>query len=86
MKIVTYIFDAETVTSLSAKETSNCIIATETITCMIATERPINITVTGSTIWIVAIESHILHKDMSELKSVSYIVPTETVTCRIDYL
>ena len=41
---------------ISAPETYNCIIATETVTCMIATERPPNVTVTESTICIVAIE------------------------------
>ena len=43
-------------TTISAAETYNCIIATETVTCMIATERPPNVTVTESTICIVAIE------------------------------
>ena len=67
-------FDAETVTCISATETSNWIISTETVTCMIATERFTNITVTESTTCIIAIES------------VSYIVPIETATCRIDLI
>ena len=41
---------------------------------MIATERSTNITVIETTTCIIAI------------KSVSFIVPTETATCRIDYI
>ena len=82
IKIVTHIFDAETVTYISAAETSNWIILTETITSMIATERSASITVTESTTCIVVIEPGNLHK--LAIVSDSYIVPTETATCRID--
>ena len=84
IKIVTHIFDAETVTCISAAETSNWINSTETVTCMIATERSTNITVTESITCIVATEPQNLHKLAVERGS--YIVPTETATCRIDYI
>ena len=84
IKIVTHIFDAETVTCISTAETSNWIISTETITCMIATERSTNITITESTTCIVAIEPQNLHK--LAIENGSYTVPTETATCRIDYI
>ena len=51
---------------------------------MIATERSTNITVTESTTCIVAIEPQNLHK--LAIESGSYIVPTETATCRTDYI
>ena len=48
---------------------------------MIATERSTNIAVTESTTCIVAIEPQNLHK--LAIESGSYIVPTETATCRM---
>ena len=92
IKIVTHVFKAETVTCISAAETFNCVVAAETITRMIATERSTNITVTESTICIVAIEPQNLknwnrrcHLRIA-VENVSYIVLTETSTCRIDYI
>ena len=67
-------------------------IATETVTCMIATERSTNITVIETTTCIVAIEPHKLAKLQDvvtciiAIKSVCCIVPTESATCRIDYI
>ena len=59
---------------------------------MIATERSLNITVIESTICIVAIEPQkncIIATDVVTciivIERISYIVPTETATCRIDY-
>ena len=79
IKIVTHIFDAETVTCISAAETSTWIIST----CIwLQTERSTNITVTESNTCIVAIEPQNLHK--LAIESGSYIVSTEPATCRID--
>ena len=64
IKIITHIFAAETVTCICAAETFNCIITTETVTC------------------IIMIEAQNLHNCkrhcITEIKSVSCIVPTET--------
>ena len=90
--VTTHIFDAETVTWMSAAETSNCIIVTKTVTCMIAAEKSNSITVTESAIFIFVIEpqTSIIAADVvtciTTIESVSYIVPIETVTCRIDYI
>ena len=57
-----------------------------------ATERSINITVTESPTCIVAMEPQNLHNCnrcvicIIAIESVSYIVPAETATCRIDYI
>ena len=81
IQIVTHIFAAETVTCISAPETSNCIILTETITYIIATERS-NITVTKSTTCIIA--TGVITCTIAIVR-VSWIVPTETATFKIDY-
>ena len=67
--------------------------ATETVTCIIATERSTNITVIETTTCIVSIEPQNLDKCNTDvvtyliaIKSVSFIVPTEIATCRIDYI
>ena len=61
--------------------------------CMIATERSTNITVTESITCIAAIEPQNLHNYNFDvvtciiaIESVSYIFPTETATCRINYI
>ena len=59
---------------------------------MIAAEKSKNITVTESTIFIFVIEpqTSIIAADavtcITTIQSVSYIVPIETASCRIDYI
>ena len=85
IKIVTYIFAAETVTCTSVAETSNCIIAIETVTCIIATEISTNIPVTESTTSKTCINATDVVTCIIAKESVSSIVPTEASTYRIHY-
>ena len=92
MKIVIYIVNPENATYISAAESYNSMIATETVTYMTVIERSSNITVIETTTCIVAIEPQNLDNRSrrfhlhNSIKSVSFIVPTETTTCRIDYI
>ena len=61
VKVVTYIFVAETCTCINVGETSNCITITETFTFIITTKRSSNIIVAESNTIVTAIEPQNLH-------------------------